>query len=199
MLTQGTLLYNPSILKILELPDGSFQVSKSINDEYSVFLNAPLISQEGNFTYNEDVFFEIENTDGSFCMELKTIKEGELYIFEELLGKTLTKILRTQDEDDKLEFFCSDGSVYEQYHKQDCCESVYIEDICGDLEDLIGNPILFAESVSSCEDIKELPSTEESFTWTFYKLATIKGSVTIRWFGESNGYYSEDVSFERAI
>jgi hypothetical protein len=36
----------------------------------------------------------------------------------------------------------------------------------------------------------------ESYTWTFYRFGTRRGSVTVRWLGHSNGYYSEGVSVE---
>lgn len=115
----------------------------------------------------------------------------------ELLGKRLSSLMR--DGNDELLFFCDDGSYYRMYHEQSCCESVTIEDICGDLQDLVGTPILQAEEVVSREDPEgaEIGEERESFTWTFYKFATIKGSVTIRWYGESNGYYSERVDFEK--
>ena len=86
------------------------------------------------------------------------------------------------------------------FHDQDCCESVTLEDVCGDLQDLIGSPILEAEEVVSAnvnpEGVK-VPEYQESFTWTFYKIATAKGRVTLRWYGDSNGYYSESVYFAK--
>lgn len=109
---------------------------------------------------------------------------------EQLLNQTLKTI---EQKDDELVFTTTEGHQYLMYHQQDCCECVYIEDIGGDLNDLIGNPILVAEEASNN---KQDEDHYESETWTFYKLSTIKGSVTIRWYGSSNGYYSEGVSFE---
>lgn len=83
-----------------------------------------------------------------------------------LVGKTLTKI--TGGDSDIITFFVDDGSVYKMYHQQDCCESVYIESIEGDLQNLVGTPILVAEE---CTNVDEPPTSDdsaESVTWTFY-------------------------------
>jgi hypothetical protein len=85
---------------------------------------------------------------------------------------------------------------YVFFHHQDCCESVYIESIVGDIEDLVNTPILTAEESSGDTPADSNAKPYESYTWTFYKFATFKGYVDIRWLGESNGYYSESVSVE---
>lgn len=113
---------------------------------------------------------------------------------ELLKGKVLVSI--DVNDNNELKFITNDGDVYLMNHRQDCCESVYIDDINGDLEDLLNSEILIAEENTSEENPVGISKEyQDSFTWTFYKLATIKGYVDIRWYGESNGYYSEDVSF----
>lgn len=118
--------------------------------------------------------------------------------FAELLGKTLTSV-RGVVGGEQIEFVCDDGSIYVMHHQSDCCESVEIESIVGDLADLIGSPILKAEEATSDQTPEGYKHEyePESQTWTFYKLATIKGYIDIRWLGESNGYYSEEVDFTR--
>jgi hypothetical protein len=113
--------------------------------------------------------------------------------FEDLKGRTIKAIEVERTSDDYIKFAMDNGDVFVMHHNQDCCESVSIEDICGDLEDLIDTPLLEADEASNEGDSDDYGSS----TWTFYKLATIKGSVTIRWYGSSNGYYSEGVSFEK--
>jgi len=111
----------------------------------------------------------------------------------ELLGKIVAKIDKSDDE---IVFTLEDGSQYRMFHSQDCCEAVYVDDIAGDINDLIGSPITMAEEITSNENPEGVTKEyQDSFTWTFYKLATVKGYVTIRWYGESNGYYSESVDF----
>ena len=111
----------------------------------------------------------------------------------DFLGKTFTEIKGGIGKDELI-FICAEG-VFKMYHSQDCCERVNIEDITGDLEDLIGAPILIAEESTSDKnpDGAEVSKYQDCFTWTFYKFATKKGYVDIRWYGESNGYYSESV------
>jgi hypothetical protein len=112
----------------------------------------------------------------------------------ELEGKTLVSVKRDENADgnDALVFLTADNVVYQMSHYQDCCEGVNLSEIHGDFEDLIGSPILHASEHSNGNE------TEWGHeTWTFYVLRTIKGTVTLRWHGSSNGYYGEGVDFER--
>lgn len=131
---------------------------------------------------------------------------------KEIIGLTMTSVTSSDDE---ILFETNDGVKYKLHHIQDCCEGVSIDDICGNLQDLVGSPITLAEEASNDVFEKEfeekfIEKTEwgtktdkegnykpESFTWTFYKFATIKGYVNVRWYGESNGYYSEGVDFSK--
>ena len=105
----------------------------------------------------------------------------------EMVNQTFTRV--TSDLESVT--FENDEVRYVLYHDQDCCESVVVEEIIGDLEDLENLPLLIAREDSNAEG-EDLPN-EESYTWTFYNFATYKGYVTIRFLGTSNGYYSEEV------
>ncbi|CAB4141405.1 hypothetical protein UFOVP418_2 [uncultured Caudovirales phage] len=106
----------------------------------------------------------------------KTFASVESYSFDHFADKDLHDIMV---------FTTADNEQFIFNHWQDCCEGVYIEDIAGELNDLAGAPLV------QCEEV--INSPDRGTTWTFYKFATVKGSVTVRWLGESNGYYSESV------
>jgi len=140
--------------------------------------------------------------------------------FEQLKGKTISEMTGCWVGSEEIEFYTKDGQHFRLTYHQECCASCSVEEIVGDVRDLIGSPILLAEDVSSKEPDEAtlaerrseyekygknyhyttfdhfLSSQYESETWCFYKLSTIKGSVTIRWYGSSNGCYSESATFE---
>ena len=114
------------------------------------------------------------------------------------LGRTIKEI-KGEEGDEEMVFRFTDGTGFRFYHLQDCCEWVSINEIHGDLNDLIDSPVLQAEEVIHHAENPEgvtVPEYQDSFTWTFYKFATNKGSVTVRWYGDSNGYYSESVDMQ---
>lgn len=115
----------------------------------------------------------------------------------ELTGKTIVSINGLEEGSGEAIFICSDGTKFVMYHSQECCETVSIDDVCGDVEDLLGTPILKAEEVCSDASDVEREDADCSATWTFYHIHTIKGTVTIKWYGTSNGYYSESADFKR--
>lgn len=92
--------------------------------------------------------------------------------------------------EDTIEF--SDGTRIRFFHEQDCCENVYPQDVNGDWTDLIGVPLLVAEQ-RDCDDGPLDNHGDDCYEWTFYTFRSINGSVDVRWYGESNGYYSTSV------
>lgn len=111
----------------------------------------------------------------------------------DMVGKTFTKI---HTSGHGLLTFENEHERFEFYHDQDCCESVWLEDVVGDLPDLIGTPILKAEEVEGSAPSGWKEDEHDCVQFTFYKFATIKGYVDLRFIGESNGYYSTDVSLK---
>lgn len=142
--------------------------------------------------YIRDMFDYIGCDDPSATLE-EQYGADEMPV-SELLGKTV-RMLDVVRKDRALRFYCSDGSEFILYHCQDCCEDVRIEDISGDLYSLLNSPIRMAEMVQG----KTGEFDWNHFTYTFYKCASQKGYVTLRWLGESNGYYSEEVEFGKII
>lgn len=112
--------------------------------------------------------------------------------FSYLKGKVIKRILGLEEESGKVLIETAEGDIIKMYHDQDCCEYVRIADVNGDIESVVGTEIIVAEERTSSAD----EDVSMSGTWTFYTIRTIKGTLDIRWLGESNGYYSERVDID---
>lgn len=117
-----------------------------------------------------------------------------MYYYESidcLVGETIVDITGVDQYSEEIIFICAGGKQVKMYHEQDCCESVSLEDFNGDVNDLRGATVISAEERVECQNNED---NYESVTYTFYDIQTDKGSLWLRWYGTSNGYYSESVN-----
>ena len=90
-----------------------------------------------------------------------------------IIGKTIVKIEGLYHFSEKVTFIFSDGDKLVMQHPG-TYSNVEVDDICGDIEDLLNSPLLRAEEVKHL-NLPAKESYQSNYTWTFYKFATIKG------------------------
>jgi hypothetical protein len=182
--------------------EGGASTSESPDRHAPDYINAELIKKSWD-AWDQQQRVEAPSPDVLYAEDDK--EGGNI---SDLLGLTLIRIERDL-HDEEIRFHAIDtraggrSRIFKMWYEPDCCASCSVEDIAGDFDDLIGTPVLMAEEVSSREPpeprVGEDFYRDDSETWTFYKIATIKGGVTIRWYGSSNGYYSEVASFAEIV
>lgn len=148
-------------------------------------------------------FRKLNEDNSQFRIEGFYIPQGERsdVTIDDLIGKIITHIAY---DSETLTLVCTDKEneeiYYHFYHNQDCCEGVWLDDIVGDLSDLLDYPVLKAEEKTNSDDITpKSGSLDDTWTWTFYTLATYNGYVDFRFVGTSNGYYSEVIDIVKVI
>ena len=106
----------------------------------------------------------------------------------ELVGQFFSNVCIVETDDgDKLIFEKSNGDTYSFYPNRECCESITLKEIVGNLSNLENSPILIVEENWYDTDV---------YSWSFYKFkfVTQKGHVDISWYPESNGCYPTGVT-----
>ena len=116
----------------------------------------------------------------------RSVEFSKAINIDQIKGMTITAVVY-KESNESLRIHLN-THVLEMIHHQDCCETVYLADVVGSFEDLIGYPLL---EVS--ESTVNTNSEGMSSTASYYNFNTVKASVQLRWVGESNGFYSETV------
>jgi len=116
--------------------------------------------------------------------------------FNELEGLVIEGIEGAEYGSDKVTIQAS-GRKFTLSHIQDCCEQVRLDSILGDISALVGEKIINAVEHTNRDNPKS--EYDESFLWTYYTIRTQSATVVFRWYGTSNGYYSESVDFEEIM
>lgn len=92
-------------------------------------------------------------------------------------------------------YLCTRQAIFAIRHEQDCCEDVWFVDGEEDISDMVGDYLVKIRIDVSPQD-RDSNRIDECSTWTFVTIQTLRNSYSFRWYGESNGYYSETVQLD---
>lgn len=107
------------------------------------------------------------------CVDLKSL-EGKVFTHVSVETGDLT--------------FENEKDIYCLQHISDYDEHAYVESISGDLQDLVGTPIIEANEYDGT-----MPSDSGECDYYFYTFKTHKGFVDVRYCGDPHGDYSTQV------
>ena len=109
---------------------------------------------------------------------------------KDLEGELITEIdvIDNENQNNQVLITTASGRQFLIHHSQDWCEYVRIEGIDGEFRHLVGKVIEQASEV-----VEDCSEGYESATRTTHTFKADKNTVVVRWFGESNGFYSESV------
>jgi len=121
---------------------------------------------------------------------------------KDIIGSKILKIEGLKLESKEVTIFTNKG-ILKFLHYSECCEQVVLNDFEGSAKQLVDSTITSVDEVqgSVYKDLEldfysSYNYSDFDHEWTFYKVETSKGGLWMRWLGESNGYYSMDVSTE---
>lgn len=97
---------------------------------------------------------------------------------QEMIGEIFVSVQGATAGSERIEFQTEDGRRFCFFHEQDCCEAVAVEEIIGDIGDLLNTPIVSATETSNEEKHPTCHGLVQE--WTFYDFRTHKSTVTIR-------------------
>lgn len=108
--------------------------------------------------------------------------------------KTIKDVQFVHKYSDEVVITFEDDSQLTFSHDQECCETVSLEDYEYSYKDLKGSVLRTIEVRTKNKEVENI--SEESYMWTFYNIVTSKGDLHMRWYGQSNGYYSVGVNIK---
>lgn len=111
-----------------------------------------------------------------------------------LVGKTILSIKK--DDADRITFEIEGEKDIVADCYGDCCSNTWVENI-ENPEATIGSPVLVAEDIAMPDGDHPEDNNRDQVEYYGFKIETLKGTCTIDYRNESNGYYGGNLKWSQ--